>query len=157
MTIEEVKEMNEKEFKGFEKEKLLDAYVTTKEYKKEISEDKKGLIAIEKECSLFQNKIEIALQEQMEVGEQMSLDFDSSTFTSTIVELDEININCDEAVLYTACLKAGLTLYLKNSINLTAIKKDYKNGSLHPDLLKYIVVTKQQAMKISKKAKKEEE
>lgn len=157
MTIKEVKEMRINGFNNYEKEKLFDAYITTKASKKELSTEKKELGVKEKELSSLEDEIEVELHNQMLVGEQLSLDFDSTTFTSTMVELDEIGINCPESVLYTACIKSGLTLYLKNSINLTMIKKDYKNGSLHPDLLKYITVTKQQGMKLSKKTKKEEE
>ena len=150
MTIEEVKEMRIKGFKNFAKETLLDACLVTSASKKELSIKEKELSDLEKD-------LKTELQEQMEVGEQISLELGSTTYTSTMVELDEIGINCDESVLYTTCLKAGLTLYLKNNVNLTLIKKAYKNGTLHPDLAKYIVVTKQQSMKLSKKTKKEEE
>lgn len=143
MTIKEVNEMRTKGFGNFAKEKLLDAYTIINATKNTFSD-------LEKE-------IKTELEKQMVVGDQLSLDFGSNTFTSTMVELDEISFDCDESVLYSECLKAGQTLYLKNSINSTAIKKDYKNGSLHPDIVKHVVVTKQQTMKISKKAKKEEE
>lgn len=143
MTIKEVNEMRTKGFGNYAKEKLLDAYTIT-------NATKTTLADLEKE-------IKTELEKQMVVGDQLSLDFGSNTFISTMVELDEISFDCDESVLHSECLKAGQTLYLKAGVNTTAIKKDYKNGSLHPDIVKHIVVTKQQAMKISKKAKKEEE
>lgn len=105
----------------------------------------------------FEKELKAEIENKMSVGDQLSIDFGSNTFTSSMVELDEIGFDCDEATLYSECAKLGQTLYLKNGVNITAIKKDYKNGSLHPDIIKHITVTKQQAMKISKKAKKEEE
>lgn len=105
----------------------------------------------------FEKELKAEIENKMSVGDQLSIDFGSNTFTSSMVELDEIGFDCDEATLYSECAKLGQTLYLKNGVNTTAIKKDYKNGSLHPDIIKHITVTKQQAMKISKKAKKEEE
>ena len=105
----------------------------------------------------LEKEIKDELERQMSVGEQLSLDFGSNTFTSSMVEMDEIGFDCDESTLYSECLKASQTLYLKNGVNTTAIKKDYKNGSLHPDIVKHIKITKQVEMKISKKSKKEEE
>lgn len=143
ITIKEVNEMRRNGLSNYGKEKLLDAYTITNATKKTFSD-------LEKE-------IKDELERQMTVGEQLSLDFGSSTFTSSMVELDEISFDCDESTLYSECLKASQTIYLKNGVNTTAIKKDYKNGSLHPDIVKHIKVTKQVEMKISKKAKKEEE
>lgn len=143
MTIKEVNEMRRNGLSNYGKEKLLDAYTITNATKNTFAD-------LEKE-------IKSELEKQMVVGDQLSLDFGSNTFTSTMVELDEISFDCDESTLYSECLKASQTIYLKNGVNTTAIKKDYKNGSLHPDIIKHIVITKQQAMKISKKAKKEEE
>lgn len=143
MTIKEVNEMRRNGLGNYEKEKLLDAYTITNATKNTFAD-------LEKE-------IKSELEKKMVVGDQLSLDFGSNTFTSTMVELDEIGFDCDEATLYSECLKASQTIYLKNGVNTTAIKKDYKNGSLHPDIIKHITITKQQAMKISKKAKKEEE
>ena len=145
MTIKEVNEMRTKGFENFTKEKLVEAYTIT-------NATKTTLADLEKD-------IKAELEKQMVVGDQLSLEFGECNLTYSMVELDEIGFDCDEATLYSECLKAGQTLYLKNSINSTAIKKDYKNGSLHPDIVKHIVVTKQQTMRISKskKAKKEEE
>lgn len=143
MTIKEVNEMRRNGLSNYGKEKLLDAYTITNATKNTFAD-------LEKE-------IKSELEKQMVVGDQLSLDFGSNTFTSTMVELDEIGFDCDESTLYAECTKLGQTIYLKNGVNTTAIKKDYKNGSLHPDIIKHIVITKQQAMKISKKAKKEEE
>lgn len=105
----------------------------------------------------FEKELKAEIENKMSVGDQLSIDFGSNTFTSSMVELDEIGFDCDEATLYSECLKASQTIYLKNGVNTTAIKKDYKNGSLHPDIIKHITVTKQSSMKITKKAKKEEE
>ena len=143
ITIKEVNEMRIKGLSNYGKEKLLDAYTV-------INATKKSFADLEKE-------IKDELERQMSVGEQLSLDFGSSTFTSSMVELDEISFDCDESTLYSECLKASQTLYLKNGVNTTAIKKDYKSGTLHPDIVKHIKITKQVEMKISKKAKKEEE
>lgn len=143
MTIKEVNEMRRNGLNNYGKEKLLDAYTITNATKNTFAD-------LEKE-------IKSELEKQMSVGDQLSLDFGPNTFTSTMVELDEISFDCDEATLYSECTKLGQTLYLKNGVNTTAIKKDYKNGSLHPDIIKHIVITKQQTMKISKKTKKEEE
>ena len=143
MTIKEVNEMRRNGFENYEKEKLLDAYTITNATKNTFAD--------------LEKDIKAELEKKMSVGDQLSLDFGTNTFTSTMVEMDEISFDCDDAVLYSECLKTGQTIYLKNGVNTTAIKKDYKNGSLHPDIIKHVVVTKQQAMKISKKAKKEEE
>lgn len=143
MTIKEVNEMRRNGLNNYGKEKLLDAYTITNATKNTFAD-------LEKE-------IKSELEKQMSIGDQLSLDFGPNTFTSTMVELDEISFDCDEATLYSECTKLGQTLYLKNGVNTTAIKKDYKNGSLHPDIIKHIVITKQQTMKISKKTKKEEE
>lgn len=143
MTIKEVNEMRRNGLSNYEKEKLLDAYTITNATKNTFAE--------------LEKDIKSELEKKMVVGDQLSLDFGSNTFTSTMVELDEIGFDCDESTLYAECTKLGQTIYLKNGVNTTAIKKDYKNGSLHPDIIKHIVITKQQAMKISKKAKKEEE
>lgn len=143
ITIKEVNEMRIKGLSNYGKEKLLDAYTITNATKKSFAD-------LEKE-------IKDELERQMTVGEQLSLDFGSSTFTSSMVELDEISFDCDESTLYSECLKAGQTLYIKNGVNTTTIKKDYKSGFLHPDISKHIKITKQVEMKISKKAKKEEE
>ena len=143
MTIKEVNEMRRNGLNNYGKEKLLDAYTITNATKNTFAD-------LEKE-------IKSELKKQMSVGDQLSLDFGPDTFTSTMVELDEIGFDCDEATLYSECTKSGLTLYLKNGVNATAIKKDYKKGTLHPDLIKHITITKQQELKISKKAKKEEE
>lgn len=168
MTIEEIikekeeaikgtKEMKEKGFNNFTKDQLADSLAIVHSSNAECKSESKKLTDLQKHLTSLEKELNAEISNQTVVGEQLSLELGSTTYTLTAVELDEIDINCNEAVLYTACLKAGLTLYLKNNVNLTAIKKDYKNGSLHPDLLKYIVVTKQQAMKLSKKAKKEEE
>lgn len=143
MTIKEVNEMRMKGLKNYEKEKLLDAYTI-------VNATKNTFADLEKD-------IKTELESKMSVGEQLSLDFGSNTFTSSMVELDEIGFDCDEPSLYAECTKLGQTIYLKNGVNTTAIKKDYKNGSLHPDIIKHITITKQSAMKITKKAKKEEE
>lgn len=143
ITIKEVNEMRRNGLSNYGKEKLLDAYTITNATKNTFAD-------LEKE-------IKAELEKQMNVGDQLSLDFGSNTFTSSMVETDEISFDCDEAALYAECVKSSQTIYLKNGVNTTAIKKDYKNGSLHPDLIKHIVVCKQQAMKITKKAKKEEE
>lgn len=145
MTIKEVNEMRMKGMKTYGKEKLFDAYAIT-------HATKTTLVDIEKE-------ITDALESQMTVGDQMSLELGDTTYAVSKVELDEIGFDCDESVLYSECLKAGQTLYLKNTINNTAIKKDYKNGSLHPDIAKHIKINKQIKMKYPtpKKAKKEEE
>jgi hypothetical protein len=143
MTIKEVNEMRRNGFSNYGKEKLLDAYTITNATKNTFAD--------------LEKDIKAELEKQMVVGDQLSLDFGSNTFTSTMVELDEIGFDCDESTLYAECTKLGQTIYLKNGVNTTAIKKDYKNGSLHPDIIKHITITKQQAMKISKKAKKEEE
>lgn len=145
MTIKEANEMRIKGLENYEKEKLLDAYTIT-------NATKRSLADLEKD-------IKAELEKKMIVGDQLSLDFGSNTFTSTMVELDEIGFDCDEATLYGECLKASQTIYLKNGVNTTAIKKDYKNGTLHPDIIKHITVTKQTKFDISrtKKSKKEEE
>ena len=143
MTIKEVNEMRRNGLSNYGKEKLLDAYTITNATKNTFAD--------------LEKDIKAELEKQMVVGDQLSLDFGSNTFTSTMVDLDEIGFDCDESTLYAECTKLGQTIYLKNGVNTTAIKKDYKNGSLHPDIIKHVVVTKQQAMKISKKAKKEEE
>lgn len=143
MTIKEANEMRRNGLSNYGKEKLLDAYTIANATKKSLAE--------------LEKDIKSELEKKMVVGDQLSLDFGSNTFTSTMVELDEIGFDCDESTLYAECTKLGQTIYLKNGVNTTAIKKDYKNGSLHPDIIKHIVITKQQAMKISKKAKKEEE
>lgn len=146
MTIKEVNEMRRKGLENYGKEKLLDAYTITNATKNSLSD-------LEKE-------IKVAMEKQMVIGDQLSLDFGSNTFTSSMVEEDEIGFDCDESTLYSECLKASQTIYLKNGVNTTAIKKDYKNGSLHPDIIKHITITKQQKMNISKKAikkNKEEE
>lgn len=142
ITIKEVNEMRRNGLSNYGKEKLLDAYTITNATKNTFAD-------LEKE-------IKAELEKQMSVGEQLSLDFGSNTFTSSMVEEDEIGFDCTEAALYAECAKLGQTIYLKNGVNTTAIKKDYKNGSLHPDIIKHITVTKQAAMKISKKAKKED-
>ena len=144
MTIKEVNEMRTKGFGNFTKEKLVEAYTI-------INATKNTFAELEKD-------IKAELEKQMVVGDQLSLEFGECNLTYSMVELDEIGFDCDEATLYSECLKAGQTLYLKNSINSTAIKKDYKNGSLHPDIIKHITITKQQSMKkTTKKIKKEEE
>lgn len=145
MTIKEVNEMRMKGMNTYGKEKLFDAYAIT-------HATKKSLADIEKE-------ITDALESQMTVGDQMSLELGDTTYTVSKVELDEIDFDCDESVLHSECLKAGQTLYLKAGVNTTAIKKDYKNGSLHPDIVKHIKINKQIKMKYPtpKKAKKEEE
>lgn len=98
------------------------------------------------------------LEKRLALGDQLSLDFGEDNLTYSMVELDDISFDCDESTLHSELLKAGHIIYLKNGVNTTAIKKDYKNGSLHPDIVKHIVITKQQSMKKStKKIKKDEE
>lgn len=143
MTIKDVKEMRRNGFNNYGKEQLLDAYTITNATKNTFTD-------LEKE-------IKTELENQMEVGDQLSLDFGPNTFTSTMVELEDIDFDCDEATLYSECTRLGQTLYLKNGVNTTAIKKDYKKGSLHPDIIKHITISTQATMKITKKAKKEED
>jgi hypothetical protein len=143
MTIKDINEMRVRGFENFEKEDLLEGYSITNTAKKSLAQMEKDL----KE----------ELDKKMYVGEQLSFDFGSTTFTATKVELDEIGFDCDESTLYTECLKLGQTIYLNNKVNTTAIKKDYNNGSLHPDISKHITITKQSTFKIPTKAKKEEE
>ena len=76
MTIKEVNEMRMKGLKNYEKEKLLDAYTI-------VNATKNTFADLEKD-------IKAELEKQMVVGDQLSLDFGSNTFTSTMVELDEI-------------------------------------------------------------------
>ena len=142
MTIKEVNEMRVKGFENYEKETLLDAYTITNATKNTFAD--------------LEKDIKSELERKLNVGDQLSLDFGPTTFTTSMVELDEISFDCDEAALYNECLSSGQTLYMKNGVNTTAIKKDYKNGTLHPNLLKHVVITKQTSMKISKKARKEE-
>ena len=143
MTIKEVSDMRRKGFENYEKEKLFDAFTV-------VNTTKNTFSGLEKD-------IKEVLTSKMNVGDQLSLDFGSNTFTSNMVELDDISFDCDDASLYSICASQGLTSYMKNGVNKTEIKKDYKKGSLDPELIKHIVITKQVEMKISKKSKKEEE
>ena len=142
MTIKEVNEMRNKGFTNFEKEKLLDAYTITNATKNTFAD--------------LEKDIKSALESKMNVGDQLSLDFGSNTFTSSMVELDEIGFDCSDEDLYITC-QGCATSYCTHGVNKTAIKEDYKSGSLHPDIIKHITITKQQEMKISKKARKEED
>ena len=143
MTIKEVNEMRRNGLDNYQTEQLMEGYVL-------VNATKNTFADLEKE-------IKLVMHEKMSIGEQLSLDFGPSTFTSACVELDEIGFDCSDDDLYSECIKLGMTIYTKNDVNKTAIKKDYKNGSLHPDLIKHIKITKQQELKITKKAKKEEE
>lgn len=142
MTIKEVNEMRRTGLENYGKEQLLDAYTITNATKKTFTD--------------LEKDIKAALESKMEVGDQLSLDFGGSTFTSKMVSTEEISFDIDEASLYVECSRVA-SAYCKNGVDTTAIKKDYIKGTLHPDLIKHIVVTQQQEMKISKKARKEEE
>ncbi len=143
MTIKEIKQMRIRGFENFKEEELLEGYSVT-------NSTKNYLAGMEKD-------LKEELCKRMSVGEQMSFEFGPTTYTASKVELDDIGFDCDEATLYTECLKLGQTIYLNNKVNTTAIKKDYKNGSLHPDITKHITVTKQEVFRIPPKTKKEEE
>ena len=89
----------------------------------------------------------------MEVGDQLSLDFGADTYTSKMVEVDDISFDCSDDDLYLEASRVA-SAYCKSTVDKTAIKKDYAKGILHPDLSKHVVVTQQQEMKISKTKKK---
>ena len=142
MKIREVNEMKVKGFENYEPEVLLDAYTIT-------NATKTTLANLEKE-------VKSALEEKLNVGDQLSLDFGANTFSANMVELDDISFDCSEDDILSYCIKEGLSSFFKQSLNGTAIKKAYRDGTLNPDLVSHIVVNKQQEMKITKKARKEE-
>ena len=143
MTIKEVNQMRIRGLENFKEEELLEGYSVTNATKKTLAE--------------MEKEIKAELEKKMSVGSQLSFDFGPTTYTASKVELDDLGFDCDEATLYTECLKLGQTIYLNNKVNTTAIKKDYTNGSLHPDISKHITVTKQAVFKIPTKANKKEE
>lgn len=141
ITREEYEQMEIKGFENYDKEALKSARIYAKLSKNKYSAHEKEITAI--------------MCDQMESGEQMSLALSDTEYTITKAEVDTIGFDCDESLIYSACLKAGQSLYLKNSVNTTAIKKDYLNGTLHPDIAAHIVVSKQLSMKESKSKIKE--
>lgn len=140
MTIKEVNEMRNKGFDNYEKEKLFDAYTIVNATKNTFTE--------------LEKDIKDTLESKMSVGDQLTLDFGQNTFISTMVSLDEIGFDCSDEDLYK-CAQSCADMYCTHGVNKTEIKKDYKKGVLHPDLIKHIKITTQSAMKISKKVKKE--
>ncbi|MCR5742080.1 MAG: hypothetical protein K6G38_06450 [Gammaproteobacteria bacterium] len=142
MTIKEVNEMRRNGLDKCEKGKLLDAYTI-------VNATKNTFADLEKE-------IKETLESKMEVGEQLSLDFGSNTFTSSMVNVDDIGFDCSDEDLYSIASSCA-NMYCTHSVNKTEMKKDYKKGTLHPDLIKHVTITTQATMKITKKAKKEED
>jgi hypothetical protein len=141
ITREEYEQMEIKGFENYDKEALTPAFVYSKLAEKRYSSNRKQIKAI--------------MCDQMESGEQMSLALSDTEYTITKAEVDTIGFDCDESLIYSTCLKTGQSLYLKNSVNTTAIKKDYLNGTLHPDIAAHIVVSKQLSMNESKSKIKE--
>ena len=87
MTIKEVNEMRRNGLDKCEKDKLLDAYTI-------VNATKNTFADLEKE-------IKETLESKMEVGEQLSLDFGSNTFTSSMVNVDDIGFDCSDEDLYS--------------------------------------------------------
>lgn len=140
MTIKEVNQLRKEGLDNATKEQLMEAYPI-------VNATKNTFASLEKE-------IKEALEGKMEVGDQLSFDFGSDIYTSKMVSVDEISFDCSDEDLYIECSKAA-SAYCKLSVDKTAIKKDYVKGILHPDIIKHVVVTQQQEMKMTKKAKKE--
>lgn len=148
MTIKEVKEMRIKGLGNYEKEQLLDAYAVSNTYKKWYASAEKDL----KE----------ELNNRFVIGDQLSLELNDVKHKASKVEVQDVVADCTEDVLYSECLKAGLTIYLKNSVNLTALKKLYAEGSLPQNVADHFSVVKQEkfsitSSKVKGTTKKEEE
>lgn len=142
MTIKEVNEMRRNGLEKYETKELLDAYTI-------VNATKNTFATLEKD-------IKDTMETKMEVGEQLTLDFGNDSFTSKLVQVDEVSFDCSDDDLYVECSKVA-SAYCKSSVDKTAIKKDYIKGVLHPDIIKHIVIHQQETLKISKKAKKGEE
>lgn len=139
MTIKEVNQLRQEGLENATKEQLMEAYPI-------VNATKNTLAALEKD-------IKDALESKMEVGDQLSLDFGSDTYTSKMISSDEISFDCSDDDLYLEASRVASS-YCKTSVDKTAIKKDYVKGTLHPDLSKHVIVTQQQEMKITKTKKK---
>lgn len=140
MTIKEVNKMRMEGFENYQGEQLLDAYSVT-------NATKNTLATLEKE-------IKDAMEKSMKVGDQLSLNFGNDTITSRMVSTEELSFDISDDDLYVECSKVA-SAYCKTAVDKAAIKKDFVKGVLHPDLCKHVVITQQQEMKISKKARKD--
>lgn len=142
MTIKEVNKLRMEGLENATKEQLMEAYPV-------VNATKNTLASLEKD-------IKEALESKMEVGDQLSLDFGSDTYTSKMVSVDEVSFDISDDDLYNECSKVA-SAYCKSSVDKLGIKRDYVKGILHPDIVKHVVVTQQQTLKFGKKAKKEVE
>lgn len=141
ITMKDLNEMVRNNFDGYTKEQVLNASVLAKSVKGTFAD--------------YQKKAEEKLESMMSVGDQLSLDFGSDTYTSTMVNTDDISFDCSDEDLYNIAQKEA-NLYCTHSVDKTAMKKDYKKGLLPTPLSDHIVITTQATMKITKKAKKGE-
>ena len=141
MNNKELNEMIVKNFDGYTKEQILNASVFAGVVKKKYAE--------------IQEKANEKLESMMSVGDQLSLDFGSETYTSSMVETSDIFFDVTDEDLYRIA-QADAPLYCTHGIDKTSMKKDYKKGVLPKCLNDHVVINTQAKMKLTHKEKKGE-
>ena len=133
----------------------------------EIRKDKEGHTPQENfEARTFLNKtkntlaeavkeFDTYLEDVLDKGVQLSMDLGPEVFSASMVDVEDISFDCSDEDLYSIASSCA-NLFCTHNVDKTAMKKAYKNGTLHPDLIKHVVINTQQSLKFTKKAKKGE-
>ena len=126
---------------------------TSKEFRGQAIQQITGTV---KTLTAVKKAYEESLEKSLAPGEQISFDFGDNDCLAELKDTDKLGFDIPNADLLSIARKCASGL-IKSEFNETEAKKLYKKGTLPAELAEHVVVTRQTAMKISSKKRKEDE